>query len=247
MKPPSALILLAAIAMTSTAFAFHLEPVRNDHKYPLPVVDIEDGDRGLVAQLYVLPGETMKLDSKEIPVAGAGYYQALPGEDYYVIIFPRTPLPRLQTNLCPCVLQVDKIGWDREGKLTTIAGMRPFLETAAGVKMPILSDVNHPRMDKGRLYFKLQGHGGGDYWVLTRYGQVVEAGGPWGPKELLLFLITRVLPIVVAIAFVYSVVGGIVYYRAEIYPQKSFIELMQLSFKQPPFFRTKPTEPESTE
>ena len=247
MKPPSALILLAAIALAPPALCFHLEPVRNDHNLPLPVVDIEDGDRVLVAQLFVLPGETMKLDSKEIPVAGAGYYQALPGEDYYVIIFPRTPLPRLQTNLCPCVLQVDRIGWDREGKLTTIAGLRPFLETAAGVKMPILSDVSHPRMEKGRLYFRLQGHGGGDYWVLTRYGQVVEAGGPWGPWEMIFFLITRVIPIVLAIAFVYAVVCGILYYRADVHPDKSFIELMVLSFKQPPFFRRGTADADSTE
>ncbi|MGA3346677.1 MAG: hypothetical protein ABSC76_17610, partial [Terracidiphilus sp.] len=71
--------------------------------------------------------------------------------------------------------------------------------------------------------------------------------GPWGPWELTVFLLTRVLPIVLAIAFLYSVAGGIVYYRAEIYPQKSFIELMQLSFKRPPFFRVRAAEPESDE
>lgn len=247
MKPPSVLILLAAIAFAPTAFSLHLEPVRNDGKYPRPVVDIEDADRGVVAQLYVLPGETMKLDSKENPAAGAGYYQALPGEEYYVVILPKFPFPRLDANLCPCVLQVDKIGWNHEGKLTTIVGFRPFLETAAGVKIPIISDVNHPRMDKGRLYFKLQGHGGGDYWVLTSFGQVVEVGGPWGPWEMLRFLFTIIIPIGLAVALVYSVICGIVLFRADAYPDKSFIELMQLSFKHPPFFRRETAANESSE
>jgi hypothetical protein len=247
MKPQSALIVLAAVALAAPAFCFHLEPVRNYYKFPLPVVDIEDADHGVVAQLYVQPGETMKLDEKEIPVAGAGYYQALPGQEYYVIIFPKFPLPRYASNLCPCVLEVDRIGWNRDGNLTTITGFRPFLQTASGAKIPILSDVAHPRMADGKLYFKLKGHEWSDYWVLTKYGQVVEVGGPWGPWELTVFLLTRVLPIVLAIAFLYSVAGGIVYYRAEIYPQKSFIELMQLSFKRPPFFRVRAAEPESDE
>ncbi len=202
MNPPSVLVLLAAFALAPPAFPLHLEPVRNDSQYPRDVVDIEDADHGVVAQLFVMPGETMKLDSKENPAAGAGYYQALPGEVYYVVILPTFPLPRLQSNLCPCLLHVDKIGWNRDGSLSTIVGFRPYLLTAAGAKIPIVSDVNHPRMDHGRLYFRLQGHGGGDYWVLTRFGQVVDVGGPWGPWELILFLITRVLPIALACALV---------------------------------------------
>jgi hypothetical protein len=247
MRPPSALIVLAVFSLALPAFALRLEPVRNDYNYPRPVVDIEDADHGVVSQLFVMPGETMKLDSKEIPVAGAGFYQAMPGEVYYITILPKLQFPRLEANLCPCLLHVDKIGWSRDGTLTTIVGLRPFLQTTTGAKIPILSDVNHPRMDQGRLYFKLQGHGGGDYWVLTRYGQVVEVGGPWGIWEMIVFLITRVLPIVLAIAFVYSVAGGIVYYRADAHPGKSFIELMLLSLRHPPFFRRKSPAAESSE
>jgi hypothetical protein len=213
-----------------------LEPVRNDASYPRDVVDIEDADHGVVAQLFVLPGETMKLDSKENPAAGAGYYQAMPGQVYYVVILPKFPLPRLDAALCPCLLHVDKIGWNREGILTTIAGLRPFLQVASGAKIPIVSDVNHPRVADGRLYFKLQGHSG-DYWILTRFGQVFEVGGPWGPWELTRFLITVVLPIVLACALFYAVAGGVVYYRADSHPDKSFMELMQLSFREPPFFK----------
>ena len=237
MKPQSTLILLAAIALVPPAFSLHLEPVRNDGKYPHAVVDIEDADHGVVAQLFVLPGETMKLDDKENPVAGAGFYQAMPDEVYYVVILPKFPFPRLQANLCTCVLHMDRIAWDRQGKLTAVTGWRPFLQTAAGVKIPITSDVTHPRMNKGRLYFRLQGHGGGDYWVLTQYGQVVEVGGPWGPLELIFFLITRVIPIVLAVSFVYAVICGVLYYRADVHPDKSLIQLMLLSFTHPPFFR----------
>lgn len=239
MKPQSALILLGAIALALPAFSLRLEPVRNDSKYPLPVVDIEDGDHGVVAQLYVMPGELMKLDSNENPVAGAGYYQSLPGQEYYLIILPKFPVPRYASNLCPCALHMDKIGWDHDGKLTTITGFRPFLETASGEKIPILSDVKHPRMADGKLYFKLKGHTWADYWVMTRYGQVVDVGGPWGPWELIRFLFTTVIPIVLGCGLVYAVAGGIVYHRAEAHPDKSFIELMQLSFTHPPFFRNR--------
>lgn len=236
MKPPSALIVLCAFAMARPASSLRLEPVRNDTQYPRDVVDIEDADHGVVAQLFVQPGETMKLDSKEIPAAGAGYYQALPGEVYYVVILPKFPLPRLDATLCPCLLHVDRIGWNREGTLTTVTGLRPFLQAASGAKIPIVSDVNHPRMTGGRLYFKLQGHRG-EYWVLTRFGQVVEAGGPWGMWELTRFLVTIVLPISLACTLVYAIAGGVVYYRADAHPDKSFIELMQLSLKEPPFFK----------
>ncbi|MGD0938285.1 MAG: hypothetical protein ABR905_01150 [Terracidiphilus sp.] len=237
MNSPSALTLFAAFALVTPAFALHLEPVRNDHNYPLPVVDIEDADKGVVAQLFVLPGETMKLDEKENPAAGAGFYQAEQGEVYYIVIPPRLPLPRYASNLCPCVLEVDKIGWSRDGTLTSVTGFRPFLITAAGVKIPILSDVANPKMAKSKLYFKLKGHDWGDYWVLTHYGQVVDVGGPWGPWELIRFVLTVIVPIVLGCTLIYSVAGGIVYYRADIYPDKSFIQLMQLSLKQPPFFR----------
>ena len=237
MKPPSALVLLAAFALVPPAFSLHLEPVRNDYNFPRPVVDIEDGDKGVVAQLFVNPGETMKLDEKENPAAGAGVYQAMPGEVYYVVIPPRLPLPRYASNLCPCVLEVETFGWNHEGTLTTVTGFRPFLITAAGVKIPITSDVAKPRMIKSKRYFKLKDHQWGDYWVLTRYGQVVDVGGPWGPWELIRFIITIIVPIVCACALIYGVAGGIVYYRADVHPDKSFIQLMQLSFKHPPFFK----------
>ena len=143
------------------------------------MLHIEDGDKGVVAQLFVNPGETMKLDEKENPAAGAGFYQAMPGEVYYVVIPPRLPLPRYASNLCPCVLEVETFGWNHEGTLTTVTGFRPFLITAAGVKIPITSDVAKPRMIKSKLYFKLKDHQWGDYWVLTRYGQVVvDRGDP---------------------------------------------------------------------
>ena len=235
MKPSSALVLLAAFVLAPPAFSLRLEPVRNDYNFPRPIVDIEDAGKGVVAQLFVNPGETMKLDSNETPVAGSGFYQAAPNEVYYITILPRFQFPRLDASLCPCLLHVDKIGWSRDGALTTITGMRPFLQTTTGDKIPILSDVAHPKMDKGRLYFKLQGHRG-EYWVLTKYGQIVEVGGPWGLWELTRFLLSYVLPIVLACVLLFAVAGAVVYYRADIYPDKSFIQLMELTLRQHPFF-----------
>ena len=147
MKPSSALVLLAAFVLAPPAFSLRLEPVRNDYNFPRPIVDIEDAGKGVVAQLFVNPGETMKLDSNETPVAGSGFYQAAPNEVYYITILPRFQFPRLDASLCPCLLHVDKIGWSRDGALTTITGMRPFLQTTTGDKIPILSDVAHPKMD----------------------------------------------------------------------------------------------------
>ena len=238
MKPQSALILLLALAVAPPAFSLRLEPVRNDTKYPRPVVDIEDLDRGRVAQLYVMPGETMKLDSQEVPVAGAGYYQAMPGEEFYLIISPKSPLPRFESNLCPCVLRVDKVGWDRAGKLMAINGLRPFLQTAGGGNIAIVSDVNHPRIVQSRLYFKLQGHRG-EYWVLTQFGQIVDAGGPWGLWEFTRFLLFPVLPLLLACALVYSVVHATLLFRQDSHPDKSFIELMQLSLTRLPLILAK--------
>jgi hypothetical protein len=102
-------------------------------------------------------------------------------------------------------------------------------------------------MAKSKLYFKLKDHQWGDYWVLTRYGQIVDVGGPWGLWELTRFIITVIVPIVLACALIYGVAGGIVYYRADIHPDKSFIQLMQLSFTHPPFFRKPAAAVESGE
>ena len=103
------------------------------------------------------------------------------------------------------------------------------------------------RMADGKLYFKLKGHNWSDYWVLTRYGQVVDVGGPWGPWELIRYLFTSVIPIVFGCALVYAVAGGVVYYRAEAHPDKSFIQLMQLSFTHPPFFKNRTDAVEESE
>jgi len=236
MKPESALILLAAFALVPSAMALRLEPVRNDTNYPLPVVDIESEDHVTVAQLFVMPGETMKLDSKENPAAGAGYYQALPGDDYYVIITPQFQLPRLRKYPCPCVLHVDKIGWNRAGDLTTIVGLRPYLETASGAKIAMAVDAKHPtRLAKGKLYFRLQGYGSGEYWVLTKFGQIVQVGGPWGILETTLFFLEYILPWTLAILLAYSIVGAIRLWREEALSEKSLTQLMLMSFKRSPF------------
>jgi hypothetical protein len=230
MKPHTALIFLLAIAATAPRAAYGLDAIKNTTAEPLSIVDIEDKNHDVVAHLYVMPGETMKLTAADSPAAGAGYYEAVAGQEYFVWILPKLSLPGLDKDACPCALHVDKIGWDREGKLTAIAGLRPYLVAYPNRKIPILSNVEHPHVANGKLYFKLAGHGSSEYWVRTRFDQVVESGGPWGWRETAGFLLVYVLPLVPIGLLVYSLVGAIRLMRSQEYPDKSFLELMRLSF-----------------
>ena len=237
MKPVSALILLLAIGCALPSSALRLEPQPNPTSAPLPVVDIEDASHMVVAHLYELPGETMKLDSdSQKPASGAGYYDAMPGEDYFLLVLGKLQFPRLGKESCPCALHMDKIGWNRQGALTIIVGLRPFLETSSGARIPIVSDVKHPRIANGRLYFKLKGRYS-EYWVLTRFGQSVEVGGPWGLWEITRFVFAVLIPLALVGLFTFSVVGAIRLLREDTHPEKSFIQLMGLSFMRLPLAR----------
>jgi hypothetical protein len=238
MKPVSALFFLLALACALPSRALRLEPETNHSADPQPVVDIEDESHVVVAHLFVLPGETMQLDSDDQkPAAGAGYYEAMPGQDYLLLIPAKFQLPRLGMASCPCLLRMDKIGWNRQGEVTTVAGLRPYLETASGEKIAIVSDVKHLHIAGGKVYFQLQGRGSREYWVLTRYGQVVDAGGPWGLWDDLRFFLVDLLPLALLAVLGFSVAGAIRLWRAESYPEKSFLELIQLSFLRLPLVR----------
>ena len=238
MKPVNVLLVLIALAIALPSRALRLEPETNHSAEPQPVVDIEDDSHVVVAHLFVLPGETMQLDSDDQkPAAGAGYYEAMPGQDYLLLIPAKFQLPRLGMASCPCVLRMDKIGWNRQGVVTIVAGLRPFLETASGDKIAIVSDMKHARIAGGKVYFNLQGRGSGEYWVLTRYGQVVDAGGPWGLWDVVRFLLVDLLPLALLAVLGFSVAGAIRLWRADSYPEKSFLELMQLSFLRLPLVR----------
>ena len=222
------LSLLLALACALPGRADHLDRVMNKSAAPFPVVDIEDESHMVVGHLFIAPGETMLLDSQQNPAGGAGYYQALPEQDYLLMIPSKMQPPHLGGDGCPCSLHMDKIGWNRQGAVNVIGGLKPFLETTSGIKIPIVSDVQRLNLADGKLNFKLQGRRG-EYWVLTRYGQVVETGGPWGVWELTVFLLTRVLPYVVLVLVVVSIIGAIYLTRQDCHPDKSFLELMQLS------------------
>jgi hypothetical protein len=238
MKPIYLLLVLLAFACALPSRAFRLEPETNHAATPQPVVDIEDESHVVVAHLFVMPGETMQLDSDDQkPAAGAGYYEAMPGEDYLLQIPAKFLLPRLGMESCPCLLRMDKIGWNRQGAVTTIAGLRPYLETASGARIAIVSDVKRVRIAAGKFYFQLQGRGSREYWVLTRYGQVVDTGGPWGLWELWLFVFVVLLPLALLVILGFSVAGAIRLWREDSYPEKSFLELIQLSFLHLPLVR----------
>lgn len=154
MKPVSALLVLFALACALPSRALRLEPETNHSADPQPVVDIEDESHVVVAHLFVMPGETMQLDSNDQkPAAGAGYYVAMPGEDYLLQIPVKFQLPRLGMENCPCILRMDKIGWNHQGAVITVAGLRPYLETASGNKIAIVSNVKHLHIAAGKFYF----------------------------------------------------------------------------------------------
>jgi hypothetical protein len=238
MKPIYLPLFLLALTCALPSRAFRLEPETNHSATPQPVVDIEDESHVVVAHLFVMPGETMQLDSDDQkPAAGAGYYEAMPGQDYLLQIPAKFQLPRLGMESCPCLLRMDKIGWNRQGAVTTVAGLRPYLETASGARIAIVSDVKRVRLATGKFYFQLQGRGSREYWVLTRYGQVVDAGGPWGLWELSLFLLVVLLPLALLVVLGFSVAGAIRLWREDSYPEKSFLELIQLSLLRLPVLR----------
>jgi len=221
------LSLLFALACALTCHADHLDKVMNKSSAPLAVVDIEDASHVVVGHLLIPPGETMLLDSEQNPAGGAGYYEAAPGQDYLLMIPSRLQPPHLGADGCPCSLHMDKIGWNRQGAVTAIEGLKPYLEATSGAKIPIVSDVKRLNLADGRLDFQLQGHG--KYWLLTRYGQVVETGGPWGVWEMARFFFVEILPWLVVVVLAISVVGAIRLTRQDSHPDKSFLELMQLS------------------
>jgi hypothetical protein len=97
--------------------------------------------------------------------------------------------------------------------------------------------VKRVRIAGGKFYFQLQGRGSREYWVLTRYGQVVDTGGPWGPWEVLRFFLVDLLPLALLVVLGFSVAGAIRLWREESYPEKSFLELTQLSFLRLPLVR----------
>jgi hypothetical protein len=237
MKPLFALILLLTVGCALKPKAPRLEVQPNPTSIPLPAVDIEDDNHIVVAHLYVLPGETMQLNhATQAPVSGAGYYEAVEGEDYLFVIPADFEFPRLGGENCPCVLHMDKIGWNHQGVLTTIAGLQPFLDTTSGAKIPIISDVVHPRIANGKLYFKLKGHSS-EMWVLTRFGQIVETGGPWGLWEIVRFFFKDLLPLALLGLFCYTLVGAIYFLHQGIHPDESFLQLMLLSFMRLPLAR----------
>jgi hypothetical protein len=237
MKPLFALILILTVGCARPSKAPRLEVQPNPTSAPIAAVDIEDDNHLVVGHLYVLPGETMQLNhADQTPVSGAGYYEATPGEDYLFVIPAQFEFPRLGGESCPCTLHMDKIGWNHQGVVTTIAGLRPFLETSSGAKIPIVSDVAHPRMANGKLYFKLKGHSS-EIWVLTRFGQIVDTGGPWGLWEVVRFFFKVLLPLALLGLFGYTLVGAILFLRQDTHPNESFLQLMLLSFMRLPLAR----------
>ncbi|MBW2107220.1 MAG: hypothetical protein JRI36_00940 [Deltaproteobacteria bacterium] len=133
---------------------------------PLRILDLNDIHGKPFARL-VMTGEKMTINHYNYPESGAGYYEALPGHDYFI---PFTSSGVLGG------LHVDKVAWDDAGKTIAIEGLRPFFDGAE--KIRITSDVRAPKIQDGILYLKLAGHGNQEYGFKIVFGLGVSITPP---------------------------------------------------------------------
>jgi hypothetical protein len=155
---------------------FRNRVIRNDGASPLPLINIySEGEH--IARLYVLPGETMRFDKSAQPFFGAGYYEAEPNKYFFVQALGMDDW-QLDQNLFLPSIRVDKIQWDREGQLTNLIGLRPFVYQAKelGKNFAIISDVKNPKIANGNLYVKLEGRGETEYWLKIIFGNIAAIG-----------------------------------------------------------------------
>jgi hypothetical protein len=145
--------------------------IKNNSGKPFQLLQVSDVNGTPFAGLYVMTGETMAFNDTAEPIAGAGYYEALPNNYYFVGISMSHPVLFEDQ---PPALRVDKVGWDKNGRLTTITGLRHFLESKTNIV--ITSDVNTPKIANGNLYIKLKDHGETEYWVKILFGKIVGIG-----------------------------------------------------------------------
>jgi hypothetical protein len=103
--------------------------IKNGGLRPEPLSELFDQGQGKrVATLYVMPGETMVFDDQGEPISGAGYYEAEPGSSFPVQVQSAMLSRALIEGQNIFALRVAKLGRDKNGRLTTIVGLRPLLE-----------------------------------------------------------------------------------------------------------------------
>src|SRR4051812_42660008 len=148
--------------------------IQNDSGKPVQVMVITGGAGQAVGGLYVLGGQTMVFDDAgQAPMHGAGYYEAANGESYLCV--SEAGFARARFEQQNCGVRVDRIEWNDDGTLKSIAGLRPGLELSEKT-IAIPSDVSNPRVEMGNVYVKLAGYGDAEYFIKFRFGHVIAIG-----------------------------------------------------------------------
>jgi hypothetical protein len=149
------ILLIMCLIMPSTVFS-HGE-FTNDSGKPVRILDLNDSEGKPFARLF-MTGKKMTIDHYNYPESGAGYYEALEGHDFYI--------PFTSGGLGG--LHVDKVEWDKDGKIIGVQGLRPVFEGAEQIK--ITSDVANPKIKDGVLFLKLDGKGDREFQFKIVFG-----------------------------------------------------------------------------
>jgi len=156
-RPTIAGILFLVCLLATPCLSFAHGEITNSSGKPLKVLDLNDTQGKPFARLF-MSGERMTIDHYNYPESGAGYYEALEG-NYYYIPFTKGGLGGLH---------VDKVEWDENGKTIAIKGLRPFFDGAEQIK--ITSDVTDPKIEDGIVYLRLKGKADTEFKFKVIYG-----------------------------------------------------------------------------
>jgi hypothetical protein len=163
--PDIAGILFLVCFVATPCLSFAHGEITNSSGKPLKVLDLNDAQGKPFARLF-MSGEKMTIDHYNYPESGAGYYEALEG-NYYYIPFTKGGLGGLH---------VHKVEWDEHGKTIAIKGLQPFFDGAE--KIEITSDVTNPKIKDGAVCLRLKGSAGTEFKFDIVYGLGISIEPP---------------------------------------------------------------------
>ncbi|MGD0383460.1 MAG: hypothetical protein ABSA77_08070 [Thermoguttaceae bacterium] len=169
MKLPFIALLLAAIGMLGADEPSSQRRFVNNTGKPYPLVKLRDSKGVHISTLY-MSGKEMVFDTKQEPIKGAGYYEAVK-DNYHYVPFSKGGFGGLN---------VDRIEWDETGKTVAVVGLRPFFEARSNIK--ITSDVKKPKLKDGILYLKFEGQGDNEFKFKIVFGTGVSIEPPLPEK-----------------------------------------------------------------
>ncbi len=149
--------VLLAVLLLMPGLGWSHGEFENDGDKPVKILDLNDSKGKPFARLF-MTGKKMTIDHYNYPESGAGYYEALDDQHYYI--------PFTTGGLGG--LHVDRVEWDDSGRLIGIKGLRPFFDGAGQIK--ITSDVTNPKIEDGILFLFLDGKGKKAYRFKIMFG-----------------------------------------------------------------------------